>query len=290
MQPTGEVEDYFVEVRREVPLDYGDAPDSYGTLWESDGACHLLLEGYHLGSAFDYEGNGHPSPGATGDDATETDDEDGIVFAPPAEIGGLPRLVLEEDLSATITVIANVDDYYAYFDAWVDWDGNGSFLDGGEHVIQGIELDHGEQEISFHAPDWIAQTDDPPSQVFCRFRLDNKGISEPIGLGSYGEVEDYLVAVELSSCPICACIELLGKGSRNEYIRDGDYHAVYNYYRTRRLDFLEDEVNIYKGSYEVPAKYRLCGKDLDRHLNGLSRDERRELAELFWQYFTGELR
>ena len=63
-----------------LPLDFGDAPNTYGTLVGSNGARHVT-SGLLLGTARDAETD---APGlllnGTGDDVTSVDDEDGVTF------------------------------------------------------------------------------------------------------------------------------------------------------------------------------------------------------------------
>ena len=72
-----------------LPLDFGDAPASYGTLLAGNGARHTVA-GYDaaahtaplmLGTTIDVDADGQPDATATGDDASEIDDEDGVVFS-----------------------------------------------------------------------------------------------------------------------------------------------------------------------------------------------------------------
>src|SRR5690606_30459830 len=61
----------------EIPqFDFGDAPDTYGTLDGSNGANHVPL-GPTLGAARDAELDAQGALDGTGDDATSLDDEDG---------------------------------------------------------------------------------------------------------------------------------------------------------------------------------------------------------------------
>jgi len=76
----GEVEDYRVGIEKAPDIDYGDAPDSFGTLLASNGARHTIA-GPRLGSVIDVETNGNPTFGATGDDFTALDDEEGVLLA-----------------------------------------------------------------------------------------------------------------------------------------------------------------------------------------------------------------
>ena len=72
---SGEVEDYLFQT---VEVDYGDA-DIGPTLWADDGARHVSQFGpsMTIGTATDWEPDGQPNTGATGDDDDGTDDEDG---------------------------------------------------------------------------------------------------------------------------------------------------------------------------------------------------------------------
>ena len=106
------------------PLDFGDAPASYGTLLAGNGARHTV-EDYDaaarraplmLGTTIDVEADGQPDATATGDDASEIDDEDGVVFSP---------------LVAGRFGIANVrvTGPRAHLHVWADWNSNGTFAD-----------------------------------------------------------------------------------------------------------------------------------------------------------------
>ncbi|NLS92909.1 MAG: S8 family serine peptidase, partial [Planctomycetaceae bacterium] len=116
---SGEVEDYAVVVQR---MDYGDAPDSYGTLLErdiygtvtSDGARHVIA-GPWLGEAVDHNPVGLPGPDADGDDLDGLldpnsgeliDDEDGVQFT---------QVIPGEWVSVDVTMGRNDFDGRAWF-------------------------------------------------------------------------------------------------------------------------------------------------------------------------------
>ena len=65
--PDGEVEDYQVYIVNAL-LDFGDAPESYGTTLEDDGARHETSTSLVLGSIVDNEIDGRAHPNALGDD------------------------------------------------------------------------------------------------------------------------------------------------------------------------------------------------------------------------------
>lgn len=58
----------FANFGNRANFDFGDAPDSYGTLLATNGARHGIVPGFHLGPTIDGEPDGQPTPNATGDD------------------------------------------------------------------------------------------------------------------------------------------------------------------------------------------------------------------------------
>ena len=160
-------------------LDFGDAPDPhYPTLLASDGARHFVVSGLHLGSAVDKEYDGQPNATATGDDLIATDDEDGVVF--------LTDLMAGEDATVRITV-----SQAAKVDAWIDYNDDGDWDDGDEHVLDSLSLTAGTHDLVASVP----LTATPTDSTFARFRLSSSGGLDPSGLASDGEVEDYEVAI-----------------------------------------------------------------------------------------------
>ena len=84
--PIGEVEDYEIVLGMGGDpvvnaVDFGDAPDTYGTTIAANGAQHTIVPLIHLGATVDKEPNGQPSVGADGDDLdAPANDEDGVTF------------------------------------------------------------------------------------------------------------------------------------------------------------------------------------------------------------------
>ena len=168
----GEVEDH--EVRLEV-LDFGDAPDpSYPTLLASDGARHRLPSAYWLGpNAPDLDPDGQPTTDATGDDATGTDDEDGVT------VSG----VLMQGARGTVDVVASTS---GYLNAWYDFNDNGAWSDAGEQIATNLALFMGTNVVGVDVP--LTARVGPG---FARFRFNSTGGLTITGLASDGEVEDY---------------------------------------------------------------------------------------------------
>ncbi|NLS97701.1 MAG: hypothetical protein GXX96_36640 [Planctomycetaceae bacterium] len=162
-------------------FDFGDAPAPYATDWLSNGARHLAV-GPMLGSVRDFESGGAASTGADGDDnAGQPDDEDGVAFG-TIQVGRLGS-------SVTVTVADAPSG--AKLDAWIDFNGDGSWGGAGERIAEGVAVSEGENTIRFDVPSWAV-----PGETYARFRLSTDGVSSPAGPAADGEVEDYRVSVE----------------------------------------------------------------------------------------------
>ncbi len=155
--------------------DYGDAPDSYGTTLASNGARHLVSAGVYLGAGVDTESNGRPTASATGDD-DDRDDEDGVQFTSSLSPGE----------TATIDVTASVQ---GYLNAWMDFDGDGSFDGRDEQIFEDVLLRSGVNHLSFRIPATVA-----PGDTYARFRFNTRGLLPYYGPAQDGEVEDYKVS------------------------------------------------------------------------------------------------
>ncbi|MBI1336850.1 MAG: hypothetical protein GC164_07800, partial [Phycisphaera sp.] len=154
-------------------LDFGDAPDTYGTTFANDGARHLNGS-LRFGTLLDPEGNGQPSGAALADDNTDTDDEDGVSFL-TSIIGG-----------QNATVRVNASDT-AYLNAWFDFNDDGDFNDAGEQIFTDEPLSSGNNDLQFEVPDTVAD-----GSTFARFRLSTLTGLGPTGYAPDGEVEDYI--------------------------------------------------------------------------------------------------
>ncbi|GAA3876397.1 hypothetical protein GCM10022381_18710 [Leifsonia kafniensis] len=166
-----------------LSLDFGDAPDSYGTLLENSGAVHSLKSGLTLGSEWDEESNGRPTASANGDDTNGTvNDEDGLAAALTVGPG---RATL-----ATVTA-TNTTGTEATLAGWIDLNGNGTF-EPGERQTLAVPANSG---TANYALTWPAQG--AVQATFARFRLFDGAVATPSPQGSAvgGEVEDYPVAV-----------------------------------------------------------------------------------------------
>ncbi len=189
--PDGEVEDYRVHVG--VSLDWGDAPEPYPTSLEVNGPSHALGNGVYLGSCVDAEGDGQPTIAADGDDAnatqpafgvcTQGDDEDGVTFLSPILAGKAAAVEVVAGGACTLS-------------AWVDFNADGDWNDGGESLFPGGQLlTPGVNSLTFAVPAGAERGD-----TYARFRCTTSGVVEPTGAAPDGEVEDYRVAI---LAPVC---------------------------------------------------------------------------------------
>ena len=168
-----------LEDRRLLSIDFGDAPAPYPTLLSNDGARHEIA-GPRLGALVDAEVEGLPSLLADGDDLADSDDEDGVTFG-TIQVGQLDA-----------SVIVNVQNAPAgaKLDAWIDFNGDGSWGGPFEHIADSVTVVNGDNTITFDVPSWAASGDS-----CARFRLSSAGDLALTGPAGDGEVEDSLVAI-----------------------------------------------------------------------------------------------
>tara|TARA_R110002072_G_scaffold303130_1_gene494991 strand:- start:32 stop:4702 length:4671 start_codon:yes stop_codon:yes gene_type:complete len=160
------------------PLDFGDAPGPYPTTGAQNGPRHAAT-GVTLGATRDAEQDGLPSPIADSDDSVNTDDEDGITFG-SIQVG---------QQNASVTV--NVQGGSGLLDAWIDFNGDGSFGGTLEQIFSSVAVVSGNNVLTFDVPaeNTIAGT------TFSRFRLSTSGGLSPAGFAADGEVEDHVVTL-----------------------------------------------------------------------------------------------
>ena len=190
----GEVEDYVIRVNQNPnpEFDFGDAPDGdfapggYPTLLLNDGARHKINPRIHLGRYIDREPDGQPSIEAEGDDESgNVDDEDGVYFGGP--------LIRGE--TAEVNVIASAD---GFLNAWIDFNGDGDWDDAGEQICTALKIAAGSNGVRFDVP--MAPVSTAGIKTYARFRYTTGEADARLGykgLAEDGEVEDYVVTVEM---------------------------------------------------------------------------------------------
>jgi hypothetical protein len=167
-------------------LDFGDAPDSYGTTDAVDGARHQIQGDFFLGNGVDVDFDGQPSANGLADDQDGTDDEDGVVFSGSLDATG--NSVLSGGLNATVTVTASGN---GFLDAWIDFDGDGDFDEVDERIFTNQPIVAGVQVL----PAFNVRSDGAAGLTFARFRFSSSGGLASTGFADDGEVEDYPVVI-----------------------------------------------------------------------------------------------
>ena len=185
--PDGEVEDYRIVL---LGADLGDAPDTYQTSFATGGPNHAVDSGapLHLGVCVDTDAEGQPSTGADADDlgagtsvvgtCVAGDDEDGVVFDTDVNV------CLQADLTVTVSSAG-------FLDAWLDLDGDGTFVGPADQIFTSQPLVAGPNPLSFTVP-----CDAVPGNSYARFRFGSVGGLPMAGPAADGEVEDYAVLVK----------------------------------------------------------------------------------------------
>ncbi|KZY71056.1 hypothetical protein A3760_11890 [Oleiphilus sp. HI0122] len=158
-----------------IGLDFGDAPDSYQTSYDSSGPRHGESS-LHLGLLLDTESDAYVFP--LSDDASDnSDDDDGINFVTGIEIG----------TNSVISAVASESG--GFLNGWVDWNQDGVF-DSAEQIVTDEPLASGQNSISYTIPVWAKE-----GGTWARFRLSSVASIGPAGGVSDGEVEDYPIQV-----------------------------------------------------------------------------------------------
>jgi uncharacterized repeat protein (TIGR01451 family) len=174
--------------------DFGDAPAPYPTMLAANGARHGLRSDLFLGATADAEPDGQPNAGATGDDTDGNNDADGVSFA--SYEGALPALV--PGASNTLDVFLNSGGDSCWLNAWIDFNGNGSWADAGEQIFTNQPLSSGANNgLPYAVPAGAGI-----GTTYSRFRCSTTASLLPTGEAPDGEVEDYQVLIAQSSISV----------------------------------------------------------------------------------------
>ncbi|HET6746938.1 MAG TPA: GEVED domain-containing protein [Candidatus Saccharimonadales bacterium] len=179
-----------------VPVDLGDAPDTYQTLIGSDGPRHSIANfnintstaPLMLGTHIDIEADGFPGVQAKGDDndhqgSAYVDDERGVtsIVATPGTPTALRVPVKVTNTSASAATLAG----------WIDLD-NDQIFEAGERVTTSIPANSGTVSYELNFPSTTFTTN-----TYARFRVFSGTVANPLPTEPVtgGEVEDVLVQV-----------------------------------------------------------------------------------------------
>jgi len=172
-------------------FDYGDAPDSYGTLEASGGAKHEIIPKLSLGAIVDEDDGTLTNADANADDNNGESDEDGYTITTLTE-GDDPNwsVVVTNDTGSSANLVC-----------WIDYDGDGVFAtDGTESGSATVASASGAQTITVDMPavpgtavsdNLDGSTGVSESYTRCRLSTDSDlNVLTPAGAMDDGEVED----------------------------------------------------------------------------------------------------
>ncbi|MBS1624623.1 MAG: T9SS type A sorting domain-containing protein [Bacteroidetes bacterium] len=160
-------------------FDYGDAPDTYHTLYANNGPYHSVSGSLYLGTGETCDADGQPGTAANADAL-----DDGVTF--PAACANCNTY--------TVSINAfNNSGQYATIAGWIDFNKNGVF-DASERQSVRIPSSASTQVVSmtFTVNSFSSAT----PTTYARFRIanDSTQIANPTGLATSGEVEDYQIS------------------------------------------------------------------------------------------------
>ena len=155
--------------RQAAEYDYGDAPRPYRVYLQYNGARHIAV-GPRLGVLRDAEADGaHAPAGAEAED-------DGVTFG--AFTAG--------QSFGTIAVKVQNAPAGARLDAWIDFNGDGTWSGAEEQVFRNVAVVEGDNALYFTIPSGAK-----PGVTYARFRLSTAGGLGVHGAAPDGEVEDH---------------------------------------------------------------------------------------------------
>lgn len=226
-------------ISEDSTVDFGEAPDSYGTSIESNGARHEMTPGLLLG---DISGG----------------DNDGVDFVTGLETG----------LSSLINVNVAGD---GILNMWVDWDQNGVF-DETDQIIVDRQMEEGENRILIDIPSDASEGD-----TWARVRYSSQaGIGATGGVAD-GEVEDYMLYVSTSGVSIVSYPSSGGVVTlayEDNWPERGDYdmNDVVLSYKTRK--FIDENNRVVR--YDIEGSLLAMGADYHNgfavQLDGIATD------------------
>ncbi|NJK39212.1 MAG: tandem-95 repeat protein [Oscillatoriales cyanobacterium RM2_1_1] len=176
----------------QIQLDFGDAPNAFGTLLANNGPRHTIIAGLQIGAVApdnDTDGFGDgledtANPGTEDDTkGTAPDDEDTFTTLPALAVGST-TYTLSVPVTNTLGSAANLV-------GWIDFDGSGTFEIGEAATVAVPDGTNGTTvDLTWNTIPALTQGD-----TFARLRLSTDTILPPVGAASNGEVEDYPLSI-----------------------------------------------------------------------------------------------
>ena len=198
--------------------DFGDAPESYGTYADANGAQHIITgdDPLRMGDRIDSESDAYAHPLS---DSSEGDDEDGVAFV-NSMIGGQ---------NARAMVSASGE---GFLSVWMDSNRDGVF-DVNEQLVTDQVVSEGDNMVVLAIP-----ADLNAGETWARFRLSSTQGLQATGIAVDGEVEDHLVnlladKVAVSSYPSVNGFSTIAFEDNWPFAGDYDMNDLVTKMRTR---------------------------------------------------------
>ena len=233
--------------------DFGDAPDSYGTLISNNGALHVASNLLFLGAEpGDSETDGQPSTLANSDDVLAVADEDGV-----SVFGTLNDL----DRSYSVDAVAtNQTGDLARLIAWIDFDGNGTF-DADEAAIRNIPTGATNSTVTLT---WSSiPLDIQAGNSYVRLRITSESINnrEPAGAKGDGEIEDYPITISSAGVTVSGRVYIDANSSGTPSANELGIGSTVVVLHDTVLDICRSSQTSASGDYKfvgvLPASYEI---------------------------------
>ncbi|MEE3160347.1 MAG: Ig-like domain-containing protein, partial [Pseudomonadota bacterium] len=188
-------------VRSEPATDFGDAPDSYGTLASSDGASHVIVEGVRLGSVgVSGESDGFVD-GIDNSLGEASDDSDNAI----SSVTAVPATGSQYNITVPAT---SINGFASNVIGWIDFDGDGVFQPDEASGVVSVSNNSYEVATSLTWSGLRSSVDVVPGRTYMRLRIANLGLTAatPAGQLATGEVEDYRIVISDGLAPSVTAI------------------------------------------------------------------------------------
>ena len=179
----------FSTISVNAAIDYGDAPDSYGTLVSNSGASHTVNDSLYLGTVSpDGDAGNLTNASATADDNNNVNDENGVANFGTLDTANSTYSVTVDYSNATVTDATLV--------GWIDFNGDGDF----DSATEASNIATAGTASTSQVLTWTIPGDVQSGTTYARFRI-NEGTSSLTsssfsGALGDGEVEDYQINIE----------------------------------------------------------------------------------------------
>lgn len=206
--------------------DFGDAPDTYKTLFASNGPRHTVNTNLMLGNFLDSERDGFPASAgadAIGDNTNNNNDEDGLRNPPPLDTAQTSYTITANATTNVGIYVKNITGSNAFLIGWIDFNRNGTFEAGEGSTV--LTVATGTQALQTLSWPTIPAGVRTAGVTYIRLRLTTNAITSAnfIGLKTDGEIEDYRINMSATGV-----FSITGKVFIDNISTNSNYNADYD--------------------------------------------------------------